>query len=223
MRTPQRKSGWSAGLLGACLAAAGVLVYAKAGRPRMLRWGATEREAREELPGDELLPEFDVEATRAVTVLAPCEFVWPWLMQIGQDRGGFYSYTALENLVGCEMPTVNQIIAEWPARSEGEIVWMAPAYRYAGEAYMVAARVETDRAFVLHRPGSLWSFVLEPVGDDACRLIVRTRTGEGALGGGHVLQRLFWEPAHFVMERRMMLRVRQLAERRYWAARRSNG
>jgi hypothetical protein len=214
-----QKTAWGPFLFGACLAGAAALAYAKIGRPRMLRWGATAREADANLPGDGLLGEFDSQATRAVTVLAPCEQVWPWLMQIGQDRGGFYSYTPLENLAGCEMPVVNRIIAEWPDRQPGDIVWMAPARLYGGEAYMRVALVETNRAFVLHREGSLWSFILEPEGDDSCRLIVRTRTAEGAIGGGPVLQKLFWEPAHFVMERRMMLRIRELAERRYWADR----
>lgn len=184
----------------------------------MLRWGATARELSDALPGDDLLPDPVAEATRALTILAPPEHVWPWLMQIGQDRGGFYSYSTLENLMGCEMPTVNQIIAEWPDRQPGDIVWMAPAYRYGGEAYMVAALVETDRALALHRPGSLWSFILEPAGADSCRLIVRTRGGPNAIGGGPVLQKLFWEPAHFIMERKMMLRIRELAERRYWTS-----
>ena len=64
--------------------------------------------------------------------------------------------------------------------------------------------------------GGLWSFILEPAGADSCRLIVRTRTGPQPIGGGPILQKLFWEPAHFIMERQMMLRIRQLAERRYW-------
>ena len=216
----KRKSGWTRLLFGACLGGAAALVYAKAGRPAMLRWGATERERQEVLPGDELMPNFDAQSTRALTILAPDEHVWPWLMQIGQDRGGFYSYTALENLAGCEMPAVNHVISEWPARRPGDVVWMAPPYRYGGQAYMNVALVEPNRALVFHREGSLWSFVLQPASDDTCRLIVRTRSGPGALGGGPILQTLFWEPAHFVMEREMMLRIRQLAERRYWALRR---
>ena len=185
----------------------------------MLRWGATDSELDRDLPGDDILPNPVAQSTRALTVLAPAEHVWPWLMQIGQDRGGFYSYTTLENLVGCEMPAVNQVIAEWLSRQQGDVVWMAPAHRFGGEAYMVTALVEENRALVLQRAGSLWSFVLEPVGDDVCRLIVRTRTGPDALGGGPVLQKIFWEPAHFIMERQMMLRIRQLAERRWWGLR----
>ena len=216
---PTKESGWTRLLLGACLGGAAALAYAKLGRPAMLRWGATRRELERNLPGDDLLPDPVAEATRALTILAPAEHVWPWLMQIGQDRGGFYSYASLENLVGCEMPTVNQIVAEWPERRQGDVVWLAPAHRFGGEAYMIVALVELNRALVLHRPGSLWSFLLEPAGDDSCRLIVRTRTGPEAIGGGPILQKLFWEPAHFLMERQMMLRLRQLAERRFWADR----
>ncbi len=213
------RSSWTRLLLGACFGGAAALLYAKAGRPAMLRWGATEREGARELPGDDLFPAFDSQATRAVTILAPAEQVWPWLMQIGQDRGGFYSYAALENLVGCEMPVINQIIAEWPDREPGDTVWLAAPHRYGGQACMTVALAEPNRALVFEHQGGLWSFVLQPAGEDSCRLIVRTRTGADAPGGGPVVQKIFWEPAHFIMERQMMLRIRQLAERRWWSLR----
>jgi hypothetical protein len=69
-------------------------------RPWFLHWGATNEEIKKALPGDELCPEAASMATRAVTIHAPAEEVWPWIAQIGQDRGGFYSYSWLENLVG---------------------------------------------------------------------------------------------------------------------------
>lgn len=74
------------------LGAAAPVVYLLAVRPRMQRWGATYEEIRQPLPGDELIPDPAFESTRAVTVNAPVEAVWPWLAQVGQDRGGFYSY-----------------------------------------------------------------------------------------------------------------------------------
>src|SRR5918994_7083921 len=75
--------------------------YALVVRPWHLRWGATEEGIAKPLPGDELVPNPAIESTRAITVNAPVEEVWPWLAQIGQDRGGFYSYEWLENLAGC--------------------------------------------------------------------------------------------------------------------------
>src|SRR5215212_5875702 len=75
-------------------------VYALKVRPWMLRWGATRAQSEATLPGDELAPRPGVGPTRGVTVDAPVEAVWSWLAQIGQDRGGFYSYEWLENLAG---------------------------------------------------------------------------------------------------------------------------
>lgn len=81
--------------------------YVAVARPWLRRWGATPDELEKPLPGDELVPDPGVVTTRAVTIDAPVEEVWPWLAQIGQDRGGFYSYEWLENLAGaaCETPT----------------------------------------------------------------------------------------------------------------------
>ncbi len=74
-------------------------------RPWYLHWGATDEETRRALPGDEIIGHANRQETRAITIDAPVERVWPWLAQLGQDRGGFYSYDLLENLVGCAMPT----------------------------------------------------------------------------------------------------------------------
>ena len=72
------------------------LIYNLALRSWCLRWGTTPAEAHATLPGDDLFPVYAGEATHAITIHAPPEQVWPWLMQIGQDRSGFYSYTFLE-------------------------------------------------------------------------------------------------------------------------------
>src|SRR4051812_23088582 len=92
----------AAGARAVIAAAAGVAaaaVYALLVRPWHLRWGATDEEAGEPLPGDDLRSDANVVATHAITIDAPAADVWPWLVQIGRGRGGFYSYTWLENLV----------------------------------------------------------------------------------------------------------------------------
>src|SRR5208337_411058 len=89
------------------------LIYHLGLRGWCLHWGTTPAEARATLPGDELFPVYSGEATHAITIQAPPQQVWPWLMQIGQDRSGFYSYTFLENLAGCEMPRVERLVPEW--------------------------------------------------------------------------------------------------------------
>jgi hypothetical protein len=78
-------------------------------RPWYLQWGATDEETRRPLPGDEIVPNAPGQETRAITIHASVDRVWPWLAQLEQDRGGFYSFDLLENLVGCDMPTDDRL------------------------------------------------------------------------------------------------------------------
>jgi hypothetical protein len=201
------------------------VVYFSALRAWHLRWGASKTELSATAPGDELLADAEFGSTHAITIHAAPEKIWPWLMQIGQDRSGFYSYTTLENLIGCRMPKVERIVPQWPARKVGETVWFATPKHYDGQAKMIAAVVEPERAFVMvsapdwrriqaGQPGQegSWGFTLEPAGDGQTRLIAR---GRGALARSfrsRVTVLLFWEPAHFIMERRMLLTIKRLAE-----------
>lgn len=106
--------------------AAALATYAFFIRPRHLRWGATAEEVKMPLPGDELLEHPKLNATHAITIDAPVADVWPWLVQVGQNRAGFYSYTWLENLVGCAMHNANQIVPEWQELKVGDEVWLHP-------------------------------------------------------------------------------------------------
>lgn len=190
------------------------------------RWGATPVECVTSWPGDELSPGATEVTTRAVSIDASADAVWAWVVQIGQDRAGFYSYTWLENLFRCVMPRVERIVPEWQDRTLGDIVWLARADRYHGEARQKVIRVDRGRVLSLASPadwgrlvrretsrGGTWTFVLVPIDETHTRLIVRSRGPEAP----SVLGRLFWvgvfEPAHFIMERRMMLCLKALAER----------
>jgi hypothetical protein len=103
-------------------AAADILVV----RPWHLRWGATGQESREPLPGDDLIADPDLTATRAIPIRAPADRVWPWIAQLRQGRGGFYSYDLLENLVGCDIHSADRIEPDWQDVSEGDQVRLAP-------------------------------------------------------------------------------------------------
>jgi hypothetical protein len=197
----------------ACAASAGAAaVYVYAVRPRHLRWGATDDECRESLPGDELTPEHTPSATHAVTINAPVEEVWPWLVQIGQDKGGFYSYTWLENLVGCQMTNADRIMPEFQRLAVGDGVRLHPRV-----PPLPVLKCVPYQAIVLgsntDQPGT-WGFYLKRLDEKTTRLVVRGRgpLGRGPLGwlGHHVL----FEPAHFVMERKMLLEIKRLAEAR---------
>jgi hypothetical protein len=184
----------------ALVGTAATALYVLAIRPWHLRWGAEPEDERRELPGDELLPEDGTRILHAVTINAPVEKVWPWLAQLGQDRGGFYSYEWLENLAGCEMKNADRIHAEWQHRELGETVHLHPAGGLRVSVF------EPGRALGLEGWGT---FALEPLGSDRTRLIAR---GGMPRGVGAVAYGLLMEIPHFVMERRMLLGIKERAE-----------
>ena len=95
-------------------------------RPQLQRWGATEAEAAEPLPGDGLVPVPRFASTRAISIAAPPSAVWPWLAQIGEGRGGLYSYESLERLAGPGMQSADTIINELQDLAVGDVVRLAP-------------------------------------------------------------------------------------------------
>jgi hypothetical protein len=101
---------------------AGLLMYVLPVRPWLLRGGAKPDENARARPGDELVPEAGVQTTRAVMIDASVDAGWPWLAQIGQDRGGFYSYLWPENVAGCRMRNADRFHPEWQHRGVGESV-----------------------------------------------------------------------------------------------------
>lgn len=212
--SPRRGGRW---FLSLAAASAAVTAYALVARPWYRRWGATDEEVTRRLPGDDLAADSTVGSTRAITVKAPVEDVWPWLVQIGYGRGGFYSHDWLENLfVGLLRGTpgyrsAETVLPEHQGLTPGDFIPAAPPDVLGGRVANVTRwkvlAVEPYRALVLEGWGA---FVLEPRGESATRLIVRTR-GPGAWG--RLSHYLFWEPAHFVMERRMLLGIKARAER----------
>ena len=191
-------------------------------RPWYLRWGATDAELQQVLPGDEIVGDRATEETRAITIDASVDTVWPWLAQLGQDRGGFYSYDILENLVGCRMPTEDRLRPEAQQWRLGDKLWMYPPDR-AGGAGFATLRVYVPGRVMgfgtrmtgtsLNEPeNGSWSFVLQRIDQDTTRLLVRGRgtTGRSLLGVS--FDRSIFEPAHFAMERRMMIGLKQMAE-----------
>jgi len=152
------------------------------------------------LPGDELVPDPGYQHTRAVTVRASAEQVWPWLAQIGQDRGGFYSYAWLENLAGCRLRNADRVHPEWQRREVGERVMLHPAIG------LPLAHFEPDHALV---PEGWGSFVLEPIDAQRTRLISRSRVPRGWTAISYAL---LLEIPHFVMQRKMLLGIKERAE-----------
>ena len=198
----------------ACLAF--VLFYALALRPWLLCWGATRAERTKALPGDGLVPAANSSATRAITIRTPPERVWPWIVQMGQGRGGFYSYTWIENLFGCHVVNAGEVHPEWQELRPGDSIRLHPQM-----PALPVAIVETNRALVLggaaiperHIPPVTWAFLLEPAAGTATRLLIRWRSRTPRTIRDLFFNKLLLEPIHFIMERKMMLGIRQRAQR----------
>ncbi|HET7459245.1 MAG TPA: hypothetical protein VFJ74_16465 [Gemmatimonadaceae bacterium] len=204
--------------------AALLLAFFAVVRPWYRQWGATSVEAGEALPGDEIVWNAAGQETRAITIHANVDRVWPWVAQLGQDRGGFYSYDLLENLVGCEMPTVDVLRPEKQQWRIGDKLWMYPPNKAGGVGFATLRVLVPGRAlaFGTRAPGTSlrepedgsWAFVLVPIGDSATRFIVRGRGAAGRSLLGVAFDRAIFEPMHFAMERRTMIGIAQLAEGR---------
>jgi hypothetical protein len=170
-------------------------------RPWLRRWGATAEEREKALPGDEAVPHPTLQSTRAVTIEAEVQEVWPWLAQIGQDRAGFYSYEWLENLAGCRMHNADRIRPEWQHRRPGELLPLHPLHG------QLVTRFEPSGVFAIEGWGA---FILEPLPRSRTRLIARSRLPRGTVAIAYIL---LIELPHFLMERKMLLGLKQRAER----------
>lgn len=221
-----RRGGASRRLRRVVLALSLVAAYLLGIRPKMLRWGATDAEARTSLPGDELVPDAGYWTTRAVTIHATPESIWPWLVQLGQGRAGFYSYDWLEKLAGAAIQNVDRVVPALQHLAVGDVVPLSPI---GGPA---VARLEPDRLLVLHDTMDLrssrslppdsprqysahwtWAFVLQPAGPATSRLLLRTRASFVPRRVLAPLIPTLFEPIVFVMERGMLRGIRARAER----------
>lgn len=189
-------------------------------RSCVLDWGATLEERRRPLPGDDIVPAAVTQNTRAITIDAPADRVWPWLAQIGQDRAGFYSYRALENAVGCDMPRSDVLRPEKTTWAIGDKLWMYPPDKAGGRGYATLRVLEPGHVlgFATTMVGDTvengsWTFVLVPIDEHTSRLLIRGRGSPRTLLGVSFDRGIF-EPIHFAMERRMMVGIKALAEGR---------
>jgi hypothetical protein len=173
--------------------------------PWASNWGATNEERLKPLPGDKFGAPSTPQRTCGLTIHAPADEVWKWLVQIGQDRGGFYSYTFLENLVGAGIQNTNEIRPEWQELKVGDTIKLGQ-----GESVikLEVLAVESGRFLVLPYWGT---FVLENAPDGrGCRFVIRSR-GEARPLVRFALS-IVLDPIHFLMQRRMMLGIKELAE-----------
>ena len=200
MNTTLKRGGMALGSIGAT-----ALVYQLLLRRPILKWGATEAEARARLPGDELLEEADGVATRAITINAPAAAVWPWIAQMGPaPRGGAYTYDWIENLLRLDMHSVDRVLPEYQHPRVGDTLGY-------GKNRMRTERVDPQQVLATRSQDGnwVWSFILREQ-DGSTRLISRNRFRLPSLTAK--IGMLPMEPASLVMERKMLHGIKQRAE-----------
>lgn len=184
-------------------------------------WGLGEEDARRPRAGDELVPAPRWQWTHAIEIERSCAEVWPWLAQIGADRAGFYSYQWLENLAGCELRNAEAIHPEWALR-EGDSLLLHPkmppmrVVSAVPERGLVAYGAADETARSTGKPWAAvtWAFLLEPLGARRCRVVSRYRCATSDhLGMRLSLGPTLVEPIGFAMDRRMLLGIKDRAER----------
>jgi hypothetical protein len=227
-------------LIGAAAAGAAVVAFYYRVRPWWKSWGVDPAEAELSLPGDDIVPEPTVVDTRGITIDAPPSAIWPWLVQMGYGRGGWYSYDQMD-LRGKSADT---IVDEWQALAQGDVVPVSPAGGF------LARVVEPERTLVLYldqeivegfrqteegdtqaptrglafagamgersMPGPFrfsWTFALRPVEDGRTRFIERIRVAIDTETPGSRMAGPFMGFGVFVMMQRQMVAIKERAER----------
>ena len=211
-----------AGVLVLGLAAA---VYRGVVWPRLRQWGATDAEVRASFPGADLVPGGRRSATMAVTIDAPLSRVWPWLVQMGCDRAGWYSWDRLDN---GGVPSAERIHPEWQPIAVDDRLASTPS----GSGWFEVAAVEPMRFLALRasldprghmfdaagpRPrfysDSTWGFLLRPLEADRTRLVVSGYASSRPRMLTAIVDLLFWEPGHWIMQTRQFANLKRRAER----------
>jgi hypothetical protein len=222
--SPERRAaappgvGVLAAVEGAALIAVHLVATPFIGHKR-LHWGTVASEATEPLPGDELVPMPKWSYTLAVGVDAPPESVWPWIAQIGQGRGGFYTYQTLENLAGCRITNTTEILAEHQHPEVGDEILLHPS-----APAMRIALMDPPHALVLHGApvaidggpvwgSSTWQFAVTAGPHGGSRLLTRGRYDHTDDWRSRLtFGRFPIEAISFVMSRKMMLEIKRLAQ-----------
>ncbi len=186
-------------------------------------WGATDHDKQRYLPGDELVPEPEWDYTHAITINAPHVAIWPWIVQIGQKRGGFYSYQVLENIIGCQISNADQIIDRYQFLRPGDEIYLHPQapplkvrslrrnYWFVlngGELIAANQPAGSDNSANL-----TWTFYLQKIDSTTTKLITRGRYAYGpGLANSLSYGPYLIEPIAFVMERKMLRGIKRRAE-----------
>jgi hypothetical protein len=189
------------------MAAAAATAYLAWIRPWQLRWGATDEEVARPMPGDDLVARPHFNATRAVTVRAGPKHIWPWLLQMGIGRAGWYSYDIVDNL---GRPSARRILPEYQEPRVGALIPMSPV----GELGVYIHSFEPQRWLVWGDKGqgkTSWVWGLYPIDDTATRLVSRIRLHYDWFSPSIIFS-LLLDVGDIVMMRKCMLGIKERAE-----------
>jgi hypothetical protein len=194
---------------------AGVAVgaYALFVRPKMLHWGATKEEVDAHFPVEELLPGGHCVSTMAATLDAPPRKIFPWLLQMGYDKGGWYSWDMLDNL---GKPSVDRLHPEWTQVKVGDVMYgpsRLPVFEVVAlePNRFLALRTLFGRRDRQHEEtDGIWAFELKELEDDGTRLIVRTIAPTKFHWPNSIVDFVFWQPAHWIMQMRQFQNLERL-------------
>jgi hypothetical protein len=194
-------------LTAALIALSAAYGYTRFGRPWVINWGARQREVEQTMAGDELLRDASLQTTRAITIKATPEHVWPWLLQMGpRPRAGVYTYDLIERLLGIDIKNSDRVMPEHQHLDVGD------EFALNQSTGLIVQDVQPQRFLVLQwTPArSTWTFGLYPE-DGSTRLVSRNRLPGSGLS--FWLMARLMEPASLVMERKMLLGIKQRAEK----------
>jgi hypothetical protein len=186
--------------------------------PWYSNWGATGAEQRQTLPGDEFVPVVRAQMTRAITIDAPPEDIWPWLVQMGIDRAGLYTYTWFENgVLRLNVTNADVIMPEWQNLEVGAIVAYTPEEYPTGRWGPTVIALEPNRALIMCAGESAidcprtWQIALNEQPDGTTRLYSRWRSSAEASRVAFIAE-MPLDIGNFVMERKMLLGIKERAE-----------
>jgi len=185
------------------LASMAVVVYRLIIRPWHLRWGASDEEVARVMPGDELIPDA-TSATRAITIKATPEAIWPWLVQLGYGKAGWYSYDWIDNDF---KPSADRILPEYQDLGVGDSILMMPAMGFETQAIDEPGSIVS----LLQDGSTSWCLGLYPSHDGSTRLVSRWRP-RFKRSLGNMLMLAVVEPGTFIMEQKMLRTIRDRVE-----------
>ena len=193
------------------------------------RWGLTKKLVARDYPGDHVIQDILSHFTHGIEVNAPAEFVWPWIAQIGKDRGGFYSYELLENITGLQIKNEDKILPKFQNPKVGDKVLFGPDMGYPiiicepGKAMAIETAIDmkTNEQYdpSIFKPAKFlhltWLWYVEPLNGLRSRFISRNRVSTNDSLKNKVLMGFLAEPIIFAMDRKMCLGIKSRAEQLY--------